>query len=170
MPAGPVVSNHTPLVALWTVARLHLLRDLYREVLIPPSVRDEFLATGDDNRRAALEAAPWLRCVAVNDPRRVMAHTSLDLGEAEALALAEETSAQLLVMDERKGRRLARRLGIPITGTIGVLLLAKERLLLLALAPVLDQLQEAGLYLSPPLVAKALALAGESACEPTSAP
>jgi predicted nucleic acid-binding protein len=69
-------------------------------------------------------------------------------------------------MDELKGRRLARRLGIPLTGTLGVLLLAKEKGLLPALAPVLDQLQECGLYLSPPLVAEALALAGESPSEP----
>jgi predicted nucleic acid-binding protein len=61
MPAGPVIANNTPLAALWAIGRLGLLGDLFGEVLIPPSVRDEFLATGEPERRLALEAAPWLR-------------------------------------------------------------------------------------------------------------
>ena len=85
----------------------------------------------------------------------------LDQGEAEVLALAEERAARLVIIDERKGRRYANRLSIPLTGTLGVLLLAKERGLVTSLAPLLDELQEAGLYLDPDLVNQVLVLAGE---------
>jgi len=77
--------------------------------------------------------------------------------------LAEERGARLVIIDERKGRRYANRLGILLTGTLGVLLLAKERGLIALLAPLLDELHNAGLYLDPALVDQVLVLAGESA-------
>jgi predicted nucleic acid-binding protein len=65
-------------------------------------------------------------------------------------------------MDELKGRRYAQRLQMPLTGTLGLLLLAKERGLIPSLAPVLATLQDAGLYLGRELVARVLQLAGEA--------
>lgn len=81
----------------------------------------------------------------LDKPQRSRVYVGLDQGEAEVLALAEECGARLVVMDERKGRRFARRLGVPLTGTLGVLLLGKERGLVPSLAPLLAELQEAGL-------------------------
>lgn len=63
MPARPVVVNNTPLVALWVLERLDLLRELFDEVLIPEAVADEFLATEGAARRVALDEAPWIRVV-----------------------------------------------------------------------------------------------------------
>ncbi|MFP5288470.1 MAG: DUF3368 domain-containing protein, partial [Thermoanaerobaculia bacterium] len=85
----PVVLNNTPLVALWSIGRLDLLRDLFGEVLIPQAVRNEFLATEENVRHKALAQAPWIRTVPLAQPRRVLAYTGLDQGEAEVLALAE---------------------------------------------------------------------------------
>ena len=161
MPAGPVVANNTPLVALWVLGDLELLRDLYGEVLIPDAVRAEFLATESAERDAGLANAPWIKSVSLADARHVLVYVGLDQGEAEALALAEELKATLVLMDERKGRRYAQRLGIPVTGTLGLLLLAKQRNLVPALKPLVSQLQEAGLYLRPELVERALTLANE---------
>jgi predicted nucleic acid-binding protein len=105
MPAGPVILNNTPLVALTVLGRLDLLRDLFGEVLIPETVRDEFLAVDTALRREALANAPWIRAVSLADPRRALPYSGLDLGEAEVLALAEERSAGLVVIDEKKARR-----------------------------------------------------------------
>ncbi len=165
MPETPVVVNNTPLVALWTLDRLDLLRELYDEVLIPAAVRDEFLAVETERRQAALQAAPWIHPATLQSPRRILTYTGLDQGEAEVIALAEETEARLVIIDERRGRQYARRLGIPVTGTVGILLLAKEMGLLPAVAPALDFLVAAGLYLSPDLYDQALHLANESRVE-----
>jgi predicted nucleic acid-binding protein len=66
-----------------------------------------------------------------------------------------------VILDERRGRRYAQRLGLPLTGTMGLLLLAKEKGLIADLAPLLTELQDAGLYLHPALVAQVLRLAEE---------
>lgn len=162
MPDEPVVLNNTPLVALWSLGRLDLLEALFGEVLIPAAVREEFLARDGGDRARALEAAPWIRSVTLAHPRRALAFGGLDLGEAEVLALAEERAARLVLLDEKKARRYADRLGFAKTGTVGLLLLAKEKGLIDLLKPWLDRLQEAGLHIAPDLVSKALEMAGES--------
>ena len=163
MPDGPVVANNTPLVALWVLGRLDLLRELYGEVLIPAAVYHEFVATEQALRQSALDRAPWIKVVLLANTQRVRVYVGLDQGEAEVLTCAEERGAGLVIIDERKGRRYANRLGIPLTGTLGVLLLAKERGLVTLLAPLLGELRSAGLYLDPSLVDRVLMLAGESA-------
>lgn len=160
-PALPVILNNTPLVALWSIGQLELLRDLYGEVLIPQAVYTEFLAVDGAIRQAALIEASWIKVVPLVNPRQALAYVGLDQGEAEVLALAIEQEARLVVIDEHKGRRYARRLGLPLTGTIGVLLTAKAQGLIPALAPLMDQLLNEGLFLTPELVEKALELAGE---------
>ncbi len=110
MHVGPVIVNSTPLVALWVLGRLDLLRELYDEVLIPQAVYEEFVATERAVRQAALENAPWIRPVLLANPRCARVYIGLDLGEAEVLALAEERAARLVIIDELKGRRYAQRL------------------------------------------------------------
>jgi predicted nucleic acid-binding protein len=161
-PAAPVILNNTPLVALWVLGRLDLLRDLYGAVTIPTAVRDEFLAIERDGREAALAEAPWIKTATLRHPQRALVYTGLDEGEAEVLALAEETGG-LVVMDERKGRRYAQRLGLSLTGSLGILLFAKERGLVSSVADALTALRAAGLWVDPSLVAETLRLAGETA-------
>jgi predicted nucleic acid-binding protein len=157
----PVVVNNTPLVALWVLGRLDLLRQLFGEVLIPPAVQAEFLGTERIQRQQALDRATWIRMAPLLNPRHPLAYTGLDRGEAETLALAEECGG-MVIMDERKGRRYAQRLALPLTGTLGVLLLAKEHGLITTVSSAMAQLQNAGLYLDAALVARVLDLAGES--------
>ena len=161
MPVKPVITNNTPLVALLCLDRLELLCQLYGEVLIPQAVHSEFLATERATRQAALAAAPWISVTALARPQRTRVYVGLGAGEAEVLALAEERAARLVIIDELRGRRYARRLGLPLTGTLGVLLLAKERALITAVSPLLDRLLAEGLYLAPRLIHKVRKLAGE---------
>ena len=102
-----------------------------------------------------------MRSVPLAQPRRALAFIGLDQGEAEVLTLAEEREARLVVIDERRGRRFAQRLGIPLTGTLGILLLAKGGGLIESVAVLIFRLQEAGLFLSSDLVRRTLELAGE---------
>jgi hypothetical protein len=141
--------------------RLDLLRELYGEVLIPQEVHTEFLAAERGPRQAALDHAPWVQTVPLANPQHARVYVGLDEGEAAVLALAEERAARLVIIDELKGRRYAHRLGLPLTGTVGLLLLARERGLIDRLAPLLEELQEQGLHLGAALVDQALRVAGE---------
>jgi uncharacterized protein len=85
-PAGPVILNNTPLVALWSVGQLPLLRDLYGEVIIPQAVYEEFVATERSVRQTALDEAPWIKILSVSNPRQALVYVGLDRGEAEVLA------------------------------------------------------------------------------------
>lgn len=161
MPDGPVVVNNTPLVALWSLGRLDLFPNLFGEIWVPPSVHEEFLAADSAVRRADVEDASWLQVVPLAEPRRALAHVGLDRGEAEVLALSEERDARLVVIDERRARRIARRMGFNLTGTMGVLLLAKEEKRLDSVSDAIASLEAAGLHLSRRLVARVLELAGE---------
>ncbi len=162
MPNGPVVLNNTPLVALWAIGRLDLLRDLFQEVLIPQAVEAEFLAIDPSVRRKALRETPWVRSVALAHPRLALTYAGLDSGEAEVLALAVERDARLVVVDERKARRYAERLGLRLTGTLGLLLTAKQAGLIESVGFWSAKLQEAGLFLRSDLVQRVLQIAGES--------
>ena len=161
MPETPVISNNTPLVALWTINQLTLLRDLFSTILIPPAVYDEFVAIEQASRQKSLEEANWIQVTKLSNPRTALPYTGLDKGEAEVLALAVERSARLVIMDERNGRRYANRIGLPLTGTLGLLLLGKEAGFLKAVTPLIEQLQNAGLYLKPDLVQQVLQMADE---------
>lgn len=161
MPVKPVITNNTPLVALWSVGKLELLRELFGEVWAPQAVCDEFLAAEPALRQATLESSPWIHCISLQDPQHVAVYIGIDRGESEVLALAEESEPRLVIMDELRGRRYAKRLGLPLTGTLGILLLAKERGLISAVEPLTEALLKAGLYLTPELIEKALTLAGE---------
>lgn len=165
MPERPqrvVAANTTPIIALALISRLDLLQRLYREVVIPPAVRDEVFAGGPAGIGSAeVRAATWLRVISLQDPRRADLLADLDRGEAEVIALAQELDAGLVIIDERLARRHAERLGFTLTGTLGVLLRAKERGLVSTVAPLIDQLRHGGIWLSEVVVAEALRLADE---------
>ena len=99
----------------------------------------------------------------MQDPRRAdLLLSDLDRGEAEVIALAQELNADLAIVDERLARHHARRLGLTLTGTLGVLLKAKELGFVPAVGPLIDQLRLGGIRLGDAVVAEALKLAGES--------
>ncbi|MCZ7673201.1 MAG: DUF3368 domain-containing protein [Chloroflexi bacterium] len=161
MPVGPVILNNTPLVALWLLDQFPLLQTLFGQVIIPTAVHAEFLAIEQAARQQALAASPWIKTTEIFDPRLAQVYLGLDRGESEVLALALERSARLVIMDERQGRRYAQRLALPLTGTLGVLLLAKEKQLITAVSPLIEQLQASNLFFDLELIHHVLQLAGE---------
>ncbi len=110
-----------------------------------------------------MRTAAWVRQHPVNNPPLVASlRLELDLGEAEAIALAMEEDAKLLLIDERRGRLVAQRLGLSVTGLIGVLLLARKRGLVDSIRPSLDDLRRvAGFWISDALYRRVLQESGE---------
>ena len=140
-----VVSDASPLVALSSVGKLDLLRTLYGEVIVPRAVYREAVtdAVGQPGY-ADRAAATWLRVEALTDRTLVESFEGkLDPGEAEAIALAVQLSADLLLVDEKKARKIAAGLGINITGVLGILTEAKQRGLISSVKLVADEITEA---------------------------
>jgi len=127
-----VVSDTSPLRYLAVLAGLEWLPRLFSEVVCPPEVLGECCHphAPESLRRWALSPPPWLKIQKVKDPMRALGSDELlDPGETAALLLAREIQADLLLLDERKGRAVAQRLGLAVTGTVGVLVRASlERL------------------------------------------
>jgi predicted nucleic acid-binding protein len=116
-----VVSNTSPLTNLAVIGRLGLVRHQLSRVAVPEAVWWEMLALPHEAGRTALLAAHeggWLTVEPVTATALAtsLRLAGLDAGESEAIALAVETSASLLLIDEKKGRGAARRLGLPVTG------------------------------------------------------
>lgn len=159
---GPVIVNNTPLVALWTLRRLDLFQLLFDEVLAPAAVHAEFLAIERTLRQSTLASAFWIHPTQLADPRRADTLMGIGRGEAEVLVLAQERHARLVVIDDLRARRYAKRLTIPLTGTLGLLVLAKSEGHLAKVYPLIHELQLAGIFFSASLVKDVLMLAGES--------
>lgn len=160
-----VVSNTGPLVALAKIDQLALLEQLFSEVLVPPAVHRELLAkSGPESTRLDDALVRFIKVAPIPSfaPQVKTATIHLDPGEQQAVALAYECSA-LLVIDERLGRAAARRLGLTITGLIGVLIRAKEMGSIGAVWPLLDRVREQGYWLSAETLNVAAKLAREDA-------
>lgn len=151
------VSNATPCIALALIDRLAFLPRLFTEVVVPPMVYEEVTAHGDERPGAtALAHAAWLR---VQSPQAVPTIEplllGLDPGEFQVLLLARELQPDWVLIDERLGRRVARAIGLPVKGTVGILLAAfhaglisREQALEAA-----HQLVQKGIRISPEILA-----------------
>ncbi len=151
-----VVSDTSPLTVLLTVGEESLLIKLFTEVVIPEAVRNELL-------RAHPSLPGWLRVVSIMDAVQVQKYSRLvDVGEAEAIELARELQADRLLIDERKGRKLALQEGVAVIGLLGVVLLAKRKALIPSARGLLDRMAvEAGMYLADDIRDQALKTVGE---------
>lgn len=151
-----VVSDTSPLTALLTVGQTDILARLFGDVIIPSAVNNELLCHHS-------HLPVWIRVVAVQNTARAAAFSHIvDRGEAEAIELARELKADRLLIDERKGRRLAAQEKIPVIGLLGVVLLAKRRSLILSARELLARLEtEAGMYLDDNIREEALKSVGE---------
>jgi uncharacterized protein len=159
-----VVSDASPIIGLSAVDKLDLLRQLYGKVLIPESVAREIAAGGQGRPGAAeLEIADWMEVRPAGDLFLARAlDREIDRGEAEAIALAVDLQADLLLADERRARRVAERLGLPVVGVLGVLIEGKQKGFISAVQPILDDLlANAGFRISPRLYSLVIRVAEE---------
>lgn len=138
------VSDTTAITNLAAIGRLDLMRSLLGQVCIPHEVYRELTRHGDRIPGAReVRTCEWIQVRDVAGRELADSLTPpLDLGEAEAIALALELDAHVLIIDEQAGRRTAKALGLNIIGLLGLLIEAKRRSLIPAVAPILDELQQ----------------------------
>jgi uncharacterized protein len=135
-----VVSNTSPLIALSSIGHIDILHTLYGDISIPNAVFEEI--TKDDLPGCEeVSSLDWFKRKAIENKDEAASLTlELDLGEAEAITLSRELKADLLLIDERKGKLVADRFSIRNIGVLGVLLEAKHKNLIKAVKPLLDDL------------------------------
>lgn len=158
------VSDSSPLILLAAIGRLDLLRQLYDEVIVPPAVRREVFEAGSSRVGATdVPRLGWIRRQPLQgDGTSPDSLASLDRGKAAAIALVMTLPRSVpIILDDLPARRTAERLGLSVTGTGGVLVLAKQEGLIPEFRPRLGELRAAGLYLSDATVDRFLDLAGE---------
>jgi uncharacterized protein len=158
-----VVSDTSPIRALAFVDALSLLHALFGEVLVPSAVEQELRTPRDGGAPVDLTQVPFIQVCQPTDLSRIAElRADLDPGEAEAIALAGQIGATLLLIDERKGRRFAQAAGFQTMGALGVLLRAKKANLIPAIKPKLCQLRD-GLrfFIADELFDELLDVAGE---------
>ncbi len=126
-----VVSDTTPIISLLKAGQLELLQKLYKTILVPQAVYRELTENpAYINEADIVRNAEFLLVTAVENIKSVnvlRAVSGLDEGESEALIMYDEQNADVLLMDEQKGRRVAKRLNVRHIGTAGVLMLAYDK-------------------------------------------
>jgi predicted nucleic acid-binding protein len=160
---GPVVSNSSPIIHLAKIGHLDLLQDFFGELLIPEAVYEECMTEGKDRPEVSIiEQASWLRIVPVVNQNLVsLLKSEIDRGEAESIALALETKASLILLDDSDAREKARLFHLKITGILGLLIRAKRSGKLTSLSTTLDALRHTGFWLNATLVDRLLIEVGE---------
>lgn len=156
-----VVSDTSPITYLLRIGRIGLLRELYETVIIPETVHREI--TFIDGQKIQIAALDWIRMIRITDFELFEElRGSLDRGEAEAITLARELNAELLLIDEADGRAEAKRLNLKITGLLGVLIRAKEKGFIPLVEPEIEKLiTDSRFWIDEQLVNDVLILAGE---------
>jgi predicted nucleic acid-binding protein len=137
-----VVADASCLIVLKNIDEFSLLEKIFGELLITPEVESEF----------GLELPNWIKVESARDfERQKVLRLVLDSGEASSIALCLEQENSLLIIDERKGRGIAKELNLRIIGTIGILIEAKKLGLIDSPENILDKLQNAGFRISKQL-------------------
>ncbi|BAD85107.1 hypothetical protein, conserved [Thermococcus kodakarensis KOD1] len=159
----PVVSDSTPLIHLAKIDRLELLREFFGEIIIPEAVYRECVLEGGNSEDAlAIKNAKWIKVEKISDEKLKRAlMLELDEGESEAIVLAIERNAELILIDDYDGREVARALGLKVVGTIGILLKAKLLGKIKSLREELERLKATGFWLSEEFYERILKETGE---------
>jgi predicted nucleic acid-binding protein len=157
------VVDTSPLIFLAKLGHLDLLRGGADTVYIPQAVLNEVRARPDEATQAIEQAAlSWLSVRQIRNRDAVdILRADLDLGEAEVIVLARETTADQVVMDDLDARRFARRVGLDLIGTVGLLLAARLRGEISSVREEIERLSALGFRVAPSLVEAILREAGE---------
>jgi predicted nucleic acid-binding protein len=156
-----VVSNTTPLISLLKLNRLEILKALYTEIIIPTAVFREIENGKNKKYYQDLSKYNWIIITAIRNKHSTEYFLDLDEGEAEAIILATEIDADLILLDEKLGRFHANDAGLKVTGTIGVLLKAKNTGIITKIKPLLIELTEKDVWLSNRLIKEICKLSNE---------
>lgn len=154
-----VVANTTPIIALADIGQLDLLRQLYGEIIIPTAVLEEIIS---EPARSKVGESDWIIVESVsNAEQKRLFKSRLHEGEVEVMLLAQEQHADLVIIDDNAAKKTAKFLGINVTGTMGILIRAKQNGLIDEVKPLIEELLDKGLYIGQEVVDMVLEAAGE---------
>lgn len=154
-----VVVDSTPLIALYEIDKIEILQQLYKEVYIPEVLYRDLLR---EDKYKKLTDLDFIKVQKMKDEdAQKFPKTSLHKGGIEIMLLAEDLSADLCIIDDLSAREYAKRLGYHVTGTIGILLKAKEKGYVEEIKPLLDDLKNSGIYIDEDLCDKIIEIANE---------
>ncbi len=156
-----IISNTTPIITLLKISKLELLQQIYGHIIIPKAVYDEIEQGKEKSFYTDLTKFSWITIKAIKGKKSTEYLRDLDKGEAEVIILANELNADLVIIDEKLGREFAEYFNLKITGTIGIILKAKELGLIQEVKPLINKMLENGIWLNKKLVESILQLAGE---------
>jgi predicted nucleic acid-binding protein len=157
-----VIANTSPLQYLFQLGLLDLLPEFYGEVLVPEGVVRELLS--GVHRGVSLpdlDRLDWLRICETPSVASLVLAAGLGVGEREVLAIASGRANPLVILDDALARRFAVRMKLPLTGTLGLLLKAKEAGRIESVGPYLDHLESLRFRLDGATRSSVLTLAGE---------
>lgn len=161
MPERPAV-NASPLIFLSRAGLLDMLKLEGEEIVVPRPVAEEIQGRGtDDLTVEAIEKTTWLKVVETPPVPDTIRAWDLGEGESSVLAWGHANPGTIIIVDDLAARRCAATLGIPVRGTLGLILTAKKRGVIPQARPVLEKLRQSGMYLSDRILNQALALVGE---------
>ncbi|WP_017302021.1 DUF3368 domain-containing protein [Nodosilinea nodulosa] len=161
MPIRQVVINASPLIVLFKSGQAELLPQLFEHMVVPQSVYDEITAVKTDAAATQLPTVTWYNQTAVPIDPAILAW-NLGAGESAVLSFVLANPAYRAMVDNTAARRCARALGIATLGTGGAIVLAKRRGLITSVGDRLQQLKDAGLWLSEDVVNLFKQQAGEA--------
>lgn len=147
-----IVSDTSCFIVLSNIHQLDLLQNLYGEVITTPEVYKEFGETLPD----------WVRIIPAENlsEQKTLSHI-LDLGEASAISLALEIPGCTIILDDIKARTYAAKIGLKVTGTLGVLIKAKHAGIIKSIKPIISAIRATDFYISDELEAQVLKLTNE---------
>jgi len=160
---GALICNTGPLIALSISGYIDVLQNLFELVAVPDAVHKEIMEGGPVNGGLSnYRKAKWIQVMAVSNPIDPLLRTSLDAGEAAVIGLARELNANLVLIDERKARKIARTIyGLHVIGSARVLVEAKRHGLLDNVGVALRAMRNGGYWIADSIVDAALKKAGE---------
>lgn len=158
-----VIVNSTPLIILCSIGKLNILKQLYTEINIPQAVFREVTEKPDSACQILKESLDWIHIEKIqSEVDKKMYKAKLHDGEVEVMILAQqEIKADLVIIDDNATKKTAKYLGLPITGTMGVLLKAKREGYITEIASIIEEMRRKGFYISDNLVNMVLEQAGE---------
>ena len=147
-----IISDTSCLIVLAKIGEMDLLKKVYGSVFTTQDIASEF---GDS-------LPEWIEVLEVKDPfRQQLLELQIDKGESSAIALALEIPGSTVILDDFKARKIAIKLGIQVTGTLGVIIRARQKGIISSIKPILGKLKQTNFRLSTELESEALMMAGE---------
>ena len=159
-----VVVKSTPLLVLGNIGRLDILRELNGKIYIAEAVFKEVTEKNDAASAAIKSSTDWIQVLSIENPKDyAMYRAKLHAGEIETMILAQQSTlnADLVVLDDKAARNTAKFLGLKVTGTMGILVKAKQEKIITEVRPLLNEIVNKGFFISDRIIRSVLEAAGE---------